>query len=94
MDEGIRKFLDAYPSDDLYRHGPFPDKQSFRLVDLAQGQGDDEIVLTVANYDITNPPPYGALSYTWGEEVTIEYIRCNEQDLAVTSSPIVALRQF
>ena len=94
MDERIRKFLDTNPSDDVYHHEPLPDHQSFRLIDLAQGQGDAEIALTIANYSISSPPAYEALSYTWGENVTIEYIRCNGHDLAVTSSLIVALKQF
>ena len=48
----------------------------------------------MANHSIENPPPYEALSYTWGEDVAIRYVRCNGRDLAVTTSLIEALRQF
>ena len=44
------RILDANPSDNLYHYQPLPDEQSFRLIDLLQGQEDDVIELTVSKY--------------------------------------------
>ncbi|KAF2166268.1 hypothetical protein M409DRAFT_23460 [Zasmidium cellare ATCC 36951] len=47
---------------------PLKPGKSFRLATLHGGQPNDQISLTVQEYDLKNCPPYIALSYEWGEE--------------------------
>ena len=95
MDDRIKDFLIARPSKYLYKHQPLVGDESFRLVDLPAGCGNDKVAVSLNNYRLSDAPGYEALSYIWGEDADVEYIQCNEKHvLPVTTSLVQVLRRF
>jgi hypothetical protein len=49
-----------------YQYLPFMGPEDFRLMELQPGDETEPLVCRLMRVDIRNPPPYEALSYTWG----------------------------
>ena len=46
---------------------PLKTSLSIRLIDLEIGEHDSDISMSIDSYDLSSPPQYVALSYTWGD---------------------------
>jgi hypothetical protein len=94
MDDRILRFIEENPSHHLYSYQRLDTDNSFRLVEILPGIGDENIAVKISNYRLDSAPLYSALSYTWGEETGIVYISCNGFDLPVTETLADVIRVF
>ena len=69
-----------------------PSRDEFRLLELAPGGPDDELIATLSTASLNSPPPYEALSYVWGDMTTPRSIRLQSYSFAITKNLKVALR--
>lgn len=72
-----------------------PDQRSIRLIKLygATSQ-DDDIYTDLITASIDQPPPYEALSYTWGGQPKDQVIYANGQKFFITKNAQDAMRQL
>jgi len=69
-----------------------PDREQIRLLELAPGGPDDELIATLSTASLESSPPYEALSYVWGDMTTPRSIRLQSSSFAITKNLEVALR--
>jgi hypothetical protein len=84
----------------LYEYKPL--KTSFRLLRLSPSRHDDAAI-KFSLFDVDVPPPYEALSYTWGEPVKtsdtrgeqVKYLAyCDQQKIWIQKNLHDALRHL
>jgi hypothetical protein len=67
---------------------------SFRLLYLQPGHGDDPVCCRIQSHLVADAPPYEAISYCWGNATQIGCIKCGDSTLEVTTTVIEALRHL
>jgi len=77
-----------------YKHNPFSDQDSIRLLQLQSGAFDDDIRITLIEAPLSKPPKYEALSYVWGSRTPDTAISCHGLDLLVTENCALAMRRL
>ena len=53
---------------------------------------DDPLLCYIGVVDISQSPPYNAVSYTWGGQVPEHPVSCNGREVLVTQSCVDALK--
>ncbi|QYS92712.1 hypothetical protein H0G86_000115 [Trichoderma simmonsii] len=72
-----------------------PDQRSIRLIKLyGAASQDDDIYTDLITASIDQPPPYEALSYTWGGQPKDQVIYANGQKFFITKNAQDAMRQL
>jgi hypothetical protein len=70
-------------------------KNEIRVLRIAPNDDPSSIVCCyIEHISLNNPPPYGALSYCWGDANVTEQIRLNNSDKLATANLVAALRQL
>jgi hypothetical protein len=72
----MRTFRDAGITGDFV-HKPLQNpKNEIRLIDIKPSDvKSDEIECTISTHDLGNASPYAAISYTWGDMISMHNIR-------------------
>ena len=78
---------------DLY-NALHEDAQEIRLMTLARGTPEDEILATLSTTSLDKLPEYEALSYVWGDPIKTKPIKLDGQYLEVTENLEAALRRL
>jgi len=84
---------------------PLQSNRSIRLIDLEAGEDKREIRCFLKEWGLDDNPSYAALSYTWGDSVSVPYrvaapskrVWCNDKPLFVTANlheALLKLRSF
>lgn len=69
---------------ELFQYAPLPDPATHvRLLQIASGADEDDIVCSLITCKLSEAPPYVAVSYTWGEPPPTESIIINGSQLYV-----------
>ncbi|KAK3312156.1 heterokaryon incompatibility protein-domain-containing protein [Apodospora peruviana] len=79
-----------------YASSPLALDNSFRLLELQPGQPEEPVKIRLLNSHLDNPPPYEALSYTWGDpalEASIHIID-GQAEMSITSNCRAALTRL
>lgn len=69
-------------------------ESSFRVLELLPGQKDEELFTNLSVANLGTPPPFEALSYTWGDSTIRAAISCNGRILKVTVNLRDALKRL
>jgi hypothetical protein len=77
------------PQPELEGHG-----DSFRLLYLQPGHGQDPVCCSIKTHQVANAPPYETISYCWGDITQKGCIQCGDSTLEVTTTIIDALRHL
>ncbi|KAI2616091.1 HET-domain-containing protein [Hypoxylon sp. NC1633] len=80
-----------------YCYVPFgiePDCNQFRILTLLPGSGEQPLECILEHGDISNPPPYEAISYVWGDPHDRVKITCNDRSLTITAGLAAVLHHF
>lgn len=83
-----------------FRYAPLKSSSHFRILRLKNVYVDASIPLnqhlhgSLVEASIESPPPYFALSYTWGDPALIESINIDGARLGITASCAAALRRM
>ena len=70
-----------------------PEAHQIRLLSLAHGQSSDIVRCTLYTVDLSDAPPFDALSYTWGDPSITKAIQINNADFQATANLEAFLRQ-
>ena len=85
----------AVVSGTIYSHMKLNrDQQEIRLLKLLPGGDSDALECNLFTADLSIPPRYQALSYTWGDASEREVIQLNHHDFSVTKNLNTALRRL
>jgi hypothetical protein len=77
-----------------FQYEPLPSHSSFRVIELLPGSYNDQIQYRLHVVDWTDPIPYEAVSYAWGDnEIKVPTI-CNGRELHVTPNLRDGLRNM
>ena len=75
-----------------YPHEPLPsDGDTIRILKLGQGSGDDPLIGSLFTAALTEPVPFDALSYAWGNPTKEFTIICNDTVMGITANLHAAL---
>jgi Heterokaryon incompatibility protein (HET) len=69
-----------------YQYEDLPTQTSFRVIELLPGKEGDEVSCLLHPVDWSNPLPYEAISYAWGDPSTKVPITCNEKIVKITQN--------
>lgn len=64
-----------------------------RLIELAPGTGTQPVHVKLSIHELTDSPPFDAISYVWGDETQRGKLQCNGRTLLVTKSLDAALKR-
>ncbi|KAH8895487.1 HET-domain-containing protein [Thozetella sp. PMI_491] len=73
-------------SSNWYQYDPLPAGQWLRLLHIQPGGDSTPLQVSLTVEDLSNPPPFQALSYTWGDPSDLYEISCDGQIIQVTKS--------
>lgn len=68
--------------------------KAFRLLTLEPGQLGSEIMGQIRTFDLSNSPPYYALSYVWGQEPALHQIKIDNAIVHVRPNLFYALQRI
>jgi len=69
-------------------------KSEIRLSHLNPSDArDDEIECTISTHDLSNAPPFAAISYTWGNMASMRDIRLDDKQLSIGENSWLVLWQ-
>jgi hypothetical protein len=78
-----------------FRYEPLVGSYSTRVITLLPSASrEDRIEVCIAEVDLETPPPYEALSYSWGDPSQRVALQCHGKDLHVTPNCESALRHL
>ena len=77
-----------------YTHSPLQHSQSFRLVKLGPGTGDDPLVCIFDVFSLDAVPAYEALSYAWGDPSACQNVKVGNSRLPVAANLNSALKRL
>lgn len=78
-----------------YVYQPLPEiESSFRVLELLPGEDNEELFINLHVANWVTPPPFEALSYTWGDSTIRAAISCNGRMLKVTINLRDALKRL
>ncbi|KAF1955475.1 hypothetical protein CC80DRAFT_85546 [Byssothecium circinans] len=82
-----------------FQYSPFSTESSIRLLRFKEplatsAEESDSIEIELFEADISNPPPFNAISYAWGQYLADSTITCNGQSFLVTGNVASILRNL
>ncbi|EWG55351.1 hypothetical protein FVEG_17510 [Fusarium verticillioides 7600] len=88
--------LDDMVINQSFPYDKLPNPQSFRLLEIKNGDSNGTIRCTLRSHSLETAPLYQALSYVWGPPATTngKSIQCNGHDFFVTDNLYGALHRL
>jgi Heterokaryon incompatibility protein (HET) len=70
------------------------DVNEIRILEILPGEDSEPVVCQLKHFFIDELPTYSALSYTWGDELTSEFVLIDGKRLGIKPNLDAALREF